>query len=97
MDDGGDGRERIAQLVEEHSVRFISCFACQLERVDMALGYRLRFSPDANVTNVALDHFIGTDPIDVADEFDVNLFSVPSLQRKIFITIVFILLKFLES
>ena len=83
--------------MEEYSIRFISCFACELERMGMALGRRLKFSPRGDIADVALDHFGWADKVDIADKLDLDLLAAFSAQRQIFVADVLLCLQLFES
>src|SRR6202011_2282341 len=96
VDHGRNGGERIAQLVEKHTVRFIFCFDCELERMGVALGRRLKFSPRGDIADVALDYFGWADKVDITNELDLNFPAGLRAERKIFVTDVLLGLQFLE-
>src|SRR4029077_1195788 len=45
----------------------------------------------------ALDHLLHFDPVNIAYEFDVDLFSISPPQRKVFVTDIFVLLERLKG
>src|ERR1700730_9256406 len=63
----------------------------------VALGRRLKFSPRGNIADVALDHFGGTDKVDITDKLDLDLLAGPRAERQIFVPDVLFCLQFFES
>src|ERR1700736_56536 len=97
VDHGRNGGERIAQLVEKHSVRFIFCFDCELKCMGVALGRRLKFSPGGDIADVALDHFGWADKVDITDKLHLDLFASLRPERQIFVTDVLLRLQLFEG
>src|ERR1051325_8498276 len=62
---------------------------------------RVRLDPvlhaRADVTDVALNHFVGLNPVNVAHEFDLDLLPIPPSERKVFVADIFILLERLKG
>src|SRR4029077_20617442 len=89
--------ERSTQLVREHGDHLISCSACELDRVGVAFGCRLKFSQHADIADVALDHFGCADKVDVADKLDLDLLAALRAERVVFVPDVLLCLQLLES
>jgi hypothetical protein len=51
----------------------------------------------ADITDIALDHFIGPDEVNITDKLDVNFLARFATERKVFVANVLIPLQRLES
>src|SRR4029453_18707899 len=74
----------------------MSCFDCKLERMGVALGCRLKFSPRGDIADVALDHFGLADKVDITNKLDLDFLAGFRTKRKIFVTDVLVGLQFFE-
>jgi hypothetical protein len=51
----------------------------------------------AHIADIALDHFVGPDEVNVTDKFDVNFLTCFAAERKVFVANILIPLQRLES
>src|ERR1043166_3714907 len=83
--------------MREHSDHFISCPDCELERCGVALGCCLKFGPRADIADVALDHFVRPDKVNITDKLDLDFFAGLRAKRQILVPDVLVCLQRFES
>ena len=81
----------------ENADHVIFCFSRDLERLDAVLGRRLNFRTLADVADVALDHFLRADEVDITNKLDRHDFAALRAQRMVLVADVFLLLELGEG